>query len=330
MSVAALGWASALQAGVILTEKAALERAFPGQKVERRTVYLTKDQVARVEKAARSKLPSAVVTVFEARDGDRVTGRAVLDTHVVRTMPETVLTVVEPDGRLRMALVLQFSEPSDYLPRDRWLKTLEGRTLDDDLWPGRGVRRVTGATLTVQALTDAVRRSLALEALVLLLAFWATNLGMYFSRMGLRPSTVTAYYNGSEEDFRPPRSVESMLETSHMHLPMMGMVLLFLTHLVIFVPLKRPAKVAFIVITFLSALIEEGAGWLVRFVSPSFAALKVVGFVGLQSALAFLIVALAVFLFRAGRRQAAVKAAGRKDREAALLHEEGAVHAAME
>ena len=55
-----------------------------------------------------------------------MTGRAILDTHVVRTMPETVLTVVEPDGRLRMALVLQFGEPPDYLPRDGWMRGLEG------------------------------------------------------------------------------------------------------------------------------------------------------------------------------------------------------------
>jgi hypothetical protein len=82
-------------------------------------------------------------------------------------MPETLLAVAEPDGRLRMALVLQFGEPPDYLPREGWLRTLEGRALDDDLWPGRGVRRVTGATLTVQALTEAVGRALALDALVL-------------------------------------------------------------------------------------------------------------------------------------------------------------------
>ena len=81
-------------------------------------------------------------------------------------MPETVLTVAEPDGRLRMALVLQFGEPSDYLPRERWLTTLSGKVLADDLWPGRGVHRVTGSTLTVQALTDAVRRCLAVDALV--------------------------------------------------------------------------------------------------------------------------------------------------------------------
>jgi hypothetical protein len=162
-----LGAPVRLRAELILREPEALARAFPGETAERRTLYLKPEQVAAVEKEARSKLPSAVVTVFETRRGPTVTGRAVLDTHVVRTMPETVLTVVEPDGRLRMALVLQFGEPPDYLPREGWLKSLESKTLDDDLWPGRGVRRVTGATLTVQALTEAVRRSLALDRVVL-------------------------------------------------------------------------------------------------------------------------------------------------------------------
>lgn len=159
--------APATWAEVLMTEKAAMERAFPGSTPERLTLYLTSHEVAAVERTARSKLPSAIVTAFVARKDGAVTGRAVLDTHTVRTMPETVLTVVEPDGRLRMALVLQFAEPSDYLPREGWLRTLEGRPLDDELWPGRGVRRVTGATLTVQALTEAVRRSLAIDELVL-------------------------------------------------------------------------------------------------------------------------------------------------------------------
>ncbi len=153
-------------AAVVMTEKAALERAFPGVTPQRRTLYLTSDQVGAVERSARSRLPSPVVTLFEARSSGQVTGRAVLDTHTVRTMPETVLVAVEPDGRLRMALVLQFGEPPDYLPRDGWLATLGGKGLDDDLWPGRGVRRVSGSTLTVQALTEAVRRCLAIDALV--------------------------------------------------------------------------------------------------------------------------------------------------------------------
>jgi hypothetical protein len=161
------GAASPSFAEVLLTEKKALERAFPGVSAKRRTLYLTEDQVRAVEQRARSRMPSAIVTVYEARSGDGLVGRAVLDTSVVRTMPATVLSVIAPDGTLKMALVLQFTEPPDYLPREAWLDTLAGHDLDDDLWPGRGVRRVTGATLTVQALTDAVRRALALDALVL-------------------------------------------------------------------------------------------------------------------------------------------------------------------
>ena len=62
-----------------------------------------------------------------------------------------------------------------------------------------------------------MRLTLALT-LGLLLLFWVTNFALYFSRMSLRPASVVAYYNGSEEEFRPPRSAQSMLETTHMHL----------------------------------------------------------------------------------------------------------------
>lgn len=147
-----------------------------------------------------------------------------------------------------------------------------------------------------------MRLSLGLT-LLLLLAFWATNLGMYFTRMDLAPASVAAYYNGSEADFRPPRSLGAMLETAHMHLPMMAMVLLVLTHLLIFVPLPRPAKTGFIVAAFASALAEEGGGFLVRFASPALAPVKVAGFLGLQAVLAILIVALGLHLLRAGKRQ---------------------------
>src|SRR2546428_13438896 len=113
-AAAAIGAARGAAADVLLTEKAALARAFPGQAVERRTLYLTPEQVAAVEKAARSKMPSAVVTVFEARSDGPVTGRAGLDTHAVRTLPETVLPVVAPDGRLRMAPPLPSAGPPAY------------------------------------------------------------------------------------------------------------------------------------------------------------------------------------------------------------------------
>jgi hypothetical protein len=140
--------------------------------------------------------------------------------------------------------------------------------------------------------------------LSLLLLFWLSNFAIYFSRMSLSPSSVVSYYQGSEVDFRPPRSAQSMLETTHMHLPMMALVLLVLTHLTIFSPLPRRAKPALIVTTFVSALLEEGGGWLVRFLSPRLALVKVLGFVGLQASILVLLLSLALLLVRArpGRR----------------------------
>lgn len=142
-----------------------------------------------------------------------------------------------------------------------------------------------------------MRLSLVLT-LVLLVAFWGTNCAMFFSRMSLDPASVAVYYNGSEAEFRPPRSAASLLETTHAHLPMMALVLLLLTHLLLFVPLRRRAKPVVIAGSFACALLDEGGGWLVRFVSPGLAPVKIAGFLGLQAALLFLLVALGRSLVR--------------------------------
>ncbi len=144
--------------------------------------------------------------------------------------------------------------------------------------------------------------------LVFLIGFVATNFALYFSKMSLDPQSVVRYYNGSEEEFHPARSAESMLEVTHGHLPMMALVLLLLTHLVIFTPFSRGAKIAFIVVPFLAGLLNESSSWLVRFVAPGFAWLKVGAFITLQGSLILLLVMLGVFLLRS-RNGAQVKPA---------------------
>jgi hypothetical protein len=138
-------------------------------------------------------------------------------------------------------------------------------------------------------------------ALLLLAGFWVTNLGLYFRHMSLDPASVVSYYRGDEAQFHPARSAESMLEVTHMHLPMFALVLLLLTHLLLFAPMRSGAKVAFILASFGSALLSEAAGWMTRFWSPAFAPLKVAGFVVFQATLAYLILALAAFLIGADR-----------------------------
>jgi hypothetical protein len=140
-------------------------------------------------------------------------------------------------------------------------------------------------------------------ALLLLAGFWVTNLALYFAHMNLGPASVVAYYRGSEAEFMPPRSVGSMLEVTHMHLPMFALVLLLLTHLVIFAPMRYALKVGFIATAFGSALLGEAAGWMTRFWHPGFAWLKVVMFVLLQATLAWLLAALGVFIASAERQR---------------------------
>jgi hypothetical protein len=67
-----------------------------------------------------------------------------------------------------------------------------------------------------------------------------------------------------------------------------------LTHLVLFIPIRSAWKAVFVVLPFLFAALDEGAGWLVRFADPGFAPLKVAGFLLLQASLAAL-VALAIW-----------------------------------
>lgn len=119
---------------------------------------------------------------------------------------------------------------------------------------------------------------------------WLTNALLYFNKMSLTPLSVTEYYLGSEERFLQPRSYQGMLEILHFHLFAMGLLLLTLTHLMLFVPLPSALKVWLIVVPFLSAAVNEAAGWLVRFVHPVFAWLKIVGFLALEISLAGLVV----------------------------------------
>ncbi len=164
--IAALGSAAVLLAGtaadarVLLSQKDALALAFADAKPERRTAFLTDDQAAAAEKAARAKLESKVWTYYVAGSTT-----AYFESHPVRTMNETVMVTVV-HGKVGFVEILSFSEPDDYLASKRWLAQLEGRPLDDELALRRGLRGITGATLTAEAVARSVRRVLAVHEVI--------------------------------------------------------------------------------------------------------------------------------------------------------------------
>ena len=148
------------------------------------------------------------------------------------------------------------------------------------------------------------QRKLLLKALVLMfLAYvallWISNGMMYFHRMDLTFDSVVTYYCGNEEQFVPAKSYEGMLEVLHFHLFAMGMLAVTLTHLMLMTEFSVRLKIWLSSLTFFSAIAEELAGWLVRFVHPQFAYFKIGTFLLLEISLFALIVTVTWSLLRA-------------------------------
>lgn len=155
--------------------------------------------------------------------------------------------------------------------------------------------------------TGEQNRQMLLNALILMFLgyialLWISNGLLYFLKMDLTAASVKAYYLGSEQDFSQPRSYQSLLEVAHFHLFAMGMLVLTLTHLMLMTDLPVRLKVWLSASIYCSAIANEAAGWLVRFVHPDFAYFKIGTFLLLETSMAALIVIVGISLYQARRR----------------------------
>ena len=166
VAAAALLAAATASAKVFVSQEEALKLAFPGAVVERRTVYLTEAEQKEVATLSGGSRPSALAVAYVATKDGRLVGTAYFDTHVVRTQPETLMVAVDPAGAVARLEVLSFSEPEEYMPRPHWYAQFSGRPLTEELAIRRGIRAISGATLTARATTEAARRVLALHQVI--------------------------------------------------------------------------------------------------------------------------------------------------------------------
>lgn len=161
--VLALG---AAQAKVFFSKQGALDEVFAGaDEITQQNLFLSESDAAAIGEAAGTPWSSRLASVHVGRKGGAVMGYAFIDTHKVRSLDETVMVVIAPDGTVQRVVVLAFHEPMEYLASPRWLAQFGGRALDGSLsMRDGGVDGISGATLTARALTASVRRVLALHA----------------------------------------------------------------------------------------------------------------------------------------------------------------------
>ena len=160
LSVAGVGPASAK---VFLSADEALALAFPGCVVERQTVFLSDAQRKRAEKLAEAPLESALVYPYRGICDGKLAGVAYFDIHRVRTLPERLMVVVDPTGKIARIEVLTFDEPRDYKPKDGWYGQFIAKGDAGELRLGEGIHKIAGATLTGRATAAAARRVVAIH-----------------------------------------------------------------------------------------------------------------------------------------------------------------------
>ena len=157
---------AAASAGVYLTVGEALEVAFPDCEIERRTVYLTEQQKTDAVGLSRVPMNSLIVYPYVAVKDGRIAGVAYFDSHIVRTLDETIMVAIDRNDRVKRVELLVFNEPPEYIPPDAWYRLFPGQQLDDRLAVNRDIRGILGATLTTRSTTEAVRRMLAIHHVI--------------------------------------------------------------------------------------------------------------------------------------------------------------------
>lgn len=155
----------AAQAKVFFSKKGALEKVFAGaDAVDQTNLYLSEADVQAIASAAGTPWKSRLTSVYVGKKAGEIMGYAFIDTHKVRSLDETLMVVLGPQGAVQQVVVLAFHEPMEYLAHARWLMQFAGRHLDGSMsMRAGGVDGISGATLTARAVTASVRRVLALH-----------------------------------------------------------------------------------------------------------------------------------------------------------------------
>jgi transcriptional regulator of nitric oxide reductase len=101
-------------------------------------------------------------TVLRVRRTDSLLGFAQVLNVKGKDQPITLLIAIDPDARLRDVDVLVYREPyGGEVAYEAWRRQFRGKTAADPLQVDRDIRGISGATISVNAVTEAVRRALA-------------------------------------------------------------------------------------------------------------------------------------------------------------------------
>jgi len=102
------------------------------------------------------------------------------------------------------------------------------------------------------------------------------------TRIGPTVSKIISHYRGDpSNEMSFPKEFMELLEVTHFHAYIEGILLLVLAHLFAAVPLSRKIKLIVIATAFGSTFLDLSAPWLIRYLSPYAAYFQILAWIGM-------------------------------------------------
>ena len=158
---------------VYLTLEEAPLAVFPSaDSFERRDVQSTdafKEEIRALIGRAKPSIWEPFYITFVAKKNGEILGYAVVCEEIGKHRPITFITAVDPAGEIIDVAVMMYREAYGAEVRyPGFTRQFRGKSLDDPIAPRRGLKTVSGATLSSRAMARGVRKALAVLQLTYL------------------------------------------------------------------------------------------------------------------------------------------------------------------
>lgn len=158
---------------VYLSLEEAPKAVFPeADSIEQRKVEVADElhrKLAEAVAPARPSIWEPFYLTYIARKQGKVIGYAVIAEEIGKHRPITFIVAVTPDGKVKDVAVMMYREAYGAEVRyPGFVKQFRGKDLEDPMRPQREIRNISGATLSVRAMSRGVRKALAVIELVYL------------------------------------------------------------------------------------------------------------------------------------------------------------------
>lgn len=139
-----------------------LDELFPKCEQRKENIFLTQEQKDKIEKDTGLSLYSKMALRYHVTCKES-TKTVYIDSHIVRTLNETVVVVIDEDNKIENFRISSFMEPSEYIPPQSWIKQVVNKRAFEKMRLNYEIDGLSGATLSTNAVVNASRRVLHLH-----------------------------------------------------------------------------------------------------------------------------------------------------------------------